>query len=627
MQRDIIELIDTLVKMAGSTSSYETLSSELEEIKKLIAKKEIELKNLKESMVDDKYFDASGEVVDRNIEISLTKKIKRLNKMAEEIKEEMNSATNDEAKLHNDIKILKEELESSSKYIDVIEERILNTSSSEIKENYQELLTIERNNYAAVEIKLNEAQSEYEKVQKQIEALSVALEELNNTIQKEKEKLAETKASLANPKTYIDESLKKADEEELTSLFEEIDELEKKRLSVLTDPALIANEVKELVANNDTTNSLIKLKELITLVKSRPYMDESNRSVLESTLAKLETELSDFKTSIEGKKYNGQDSDLIEDRINYLKNVIELAKINIDQIRENITIIDTQRVSFIKGKITNAEAQAKVIEETINEYHTLMNSDDKKSDKTKANIKSSYDKKVKELESVKEIIKAYKEDLRSLIKEAFDAENVEIKAINETIKEHESEITRLNKLMVLNSKTKDVIAEEKDKTKLKELTEEIKNLKFCLSFDKTPDAIFDDIEMILGSIGYVENKRPNKLHNEKYTFEKVASEVKEEVDLPIIEPLPEAVIEQNLEPISEELPTIEEKVEDELPIFEEYKAEIPSNRIRVVEIIPLDSKGDVPEETEKENDFLVNDFEDTGYISFDDALSASNGGN
>lgn len=608
MQRDIIELIDTLVKMAGSNSSYETLSQELDEIKKIITQKEIDLKDLKESMSDDKYFDASGEVVDRNIEISLTKKIKRLNKMAEEIKEDMASSTADEELLHDGIKTLKAELDASSQYIEVIEERINNTSSNEIRENYQELLTIERNNYATIELKLSEQKAEYEKVEKQIEALSIALSELDNTVKKEEEKLAETKASLANPKTYIDEALKKEDEEKLTKLATEIDELDKKRLTILTDPALVANDVKELVANNDTANSLIKLKELITLVKSKPYMDEVNREALEETLVKLENELAEFKKMVEAKKYNGQDSDLIEERINYLKNIIELAKINIDQIRENITIIDTQRVSFIKGKITNAESQAKIIENTIEDYRVLLNSNDNRSEKSKTSIKSSYNKKLKELDTVHEIINAYKDDLRALIKEAFDAENVEIKTINERIKEHEEEIARLNKLMVLNSKIKDVIAEEKDKTKIKELTEAIKNIKFCLSFEKTPDEIYDEIEMILGSIGYVENKRPNKLRSQKYTFEKI-----EETSEVIEEP---KVVKPENKPI----------VEDDLPIFEGYKnITQPANRFRVVEIIPIDTHEEPKEATNE--DVMISNIDDNEYMGFEDAFNASNGGN
>jgi len=631
VQRDIVELIDTLVKMAGSTSSYETLTAELEDIKKTISKKEIELQDLKESMIDDKYFDASGEVVDRNIEISLTKKIRRLNKMSEEIKSEMNTAKSDELRLHDEIKKLKDELKASASYIDVIEERIFNTNLNEVKENYHELLTIERNNYSTIDMSLSEKQSEYEKVSKQIEALSVAIKELEDTILKEKEKLAETKASLSNPKTYIDEALKKADEEKLTALVLEIEELDKKRLNILTDPALIANDVKEFVATNESSKSLDKLKELITLVKSKPYMDENNRESLESHLEKLEKELTELTNEVESKKYNGQDSYLIEDRINYLKNIIELAKINIDQIRENITIIDTQRVSFIKSKITNAESQAKEIEDTISEYQALVKSSDKRSEKSKSSIKETFDKKVKELDTVKEIINAYKDDLRSLIKEAFDAENVEIRAINESIKVHEEEIKRLNKLMVLNSKTKDVIAEEKDKTKIKDLSEEIKNLKFALSFDKTPDAIYDDIEMILGSIGYVENRPSNRLRSQKYTFEELNPK-KEEVISPILKSKEEDSISlpafEEKPEIKGELPVFEDKkTDEELPIFEEKKEEIENNRLRVIEIIPLDTKGEEPKKVEKEEDFSVDHFEDTGYISFDDAYSASNGGN
>lgn len=628
MQRDIIELIDTLVKMAGSTSNYETLSSELDEIKKLITKKEIDLQELKESMVDDKYFDASGEVVDRNIEISLTKKIKRLNKMAEDLKEDMNLAKEDEERLHDEIKKLKSELDASSKYIDVIEERIHNTASAEIKENYQELLTIERNNFSTIELKLSEKQAEYEKVEKQIECLSVALNELEDTILKEKEKLAETKASLSNPKTYIDNNLKKADEEKLNQLIEEIDELDKKRLAILTDPALIANDVKELVANDDKANSLIKLKELITLVKSKPYMDIVDEKELKTKLADLEQELAELTKVVEAKTYGGQDNSLIDERINYLKNIIELAKINIDQIRENITIIDTQRVAFIKNKIFNAEETAKEIEKTIDEYHTLMNSSDKKSDKSKSQLTSAYNKKLKELDTVREIINAYKEDLRALIKEAFDLENVEIAAINETIKVQEQEIARLNKLMVLNSKTKNVIEQEKDKAKIKELSEEIKNINFRLSFDKNPDELYDDIEMILGSIGYVENKRSSKTRSEKYTFERMNQEEPKAEEINSI--IPEVDNSPIIEPVAETpvLETVEESKEEELPVFEEYQETIkPSNRLKVIEIITLDNKEESPKEVEKESDFMVNDFSDNDYMGFEDAFKASNGGN
>lgn len=607
MQADIIELIDTLVRMTGSTTNVETLQNELDEIKKLITNKEIDLQDLKESMVDDKYYDASGEVVDRNIEISLTKKIKRLKKMADEIKEELETAKNDELALHDEVKKLKEELDASSKYIEVIEERIHTTNSAEIKENYQELLTIERNNYATIEVKLSEKLAEYSRVQKEIECLAVALSEMEENIAKETDKLEETKKNLANPKTYSDEALRKADEEKLSKLIEEIDELDKRRLNILTDPVMIANDVKELVANDDKSNSLLKLKELITLVKSIPYMDESDVGKLNGKLASLEKELKELTKAVENKKYNGQDNSLIEERINYLKNIIELAKINIDQIRENITIIDTQRVAFIKNKITNAEDAAREIEKSIAEYHALMNNDDKKSEKVSSSLKAAYNKKVKELENVHNIVNAYKDDLRALIKEAFDAENVEITEITKTIKLHEAEITKLTKLMVLNSKTKDVIAEEKDKAKIKELNDEIKNINFRLTFDKSPDEIYDDIEMILGSIGFVENKSRN-LRSERFTFEKIEE--------------PKEIIKE--EPILETTKAVDTP-QEVLPDFVAPNENNQSTRLKVVEIIPLDSNGEQPKEKEQD-DYMINDFEDNDYMKFEDAIAKANNG-
>ena len=115
--------------------------------------------------------------------------------------------------------------------------------------------------------------------------------------------------------------------------------------------------------------------------------------------------------------------------------------------------------------------------------------------------------------------------------------------------------------------------------------------------------------MTLGSIGYVENKRPT--HTQRYTFEKVV-------------PKEEPLVFNN--PVSEETLPMEEAKEEELPIFEEYRNITEhSNRYKVVEIIPLDTHEEPKESAE--TDFMVNDFNDNDYIGFEDAFNASNGGN
>ena len=73
------------------------------------------------------------------------------------------------------------------------------------------------------------------------------------------------------------------------------------------------------------------------------------------------------------------------------------------------------------------------------------------------------------------------------------------------------------------------------------------------------------------------------------------------------------------------IPAASEK-QEELPIFGGYEEIKTNNRLKVVEIIPLDTKNDKPKEVEKEEDFSVNNFEDTGYMSFEDAYASSNGG-
>ena len=269
----------------------------------------------------------------------------------------------------------------------------------------------------------------------------------------------------------------------------------------------------------------------------------------------------------------------------------------------------------------------------------MWHNGEKRNEKATSNLVSSYNKKVKELENVETIVSAYKNDLRELIQEAFDMENVEIAEIYATIKVHEEEITKLNKLMVLNSKTKDIIEIEKDKSKVKNLKDEIKDIKFRISFDKSPDEIYDEIEMILGSIGYVDNVR--KTRSEKFTFEKIENpifklqESKEEIaSQPIITENPVIKEIQTFEefklPVKEEAlepktKTAEVK-EEELPVFEGPIREVKSTRLRVVEIIPIDSNEEQHKEEEQE-DFMINDFEDTGYIGFEDAIAkASNKG-
>ena len=99
MQSNIFELIDLLVKMSSSKSNIDELKADLDDTLNSIATTEDKLKQLEADMTDDKYFDASSEIVDRNIKISLVKKISDLNKIKSDLERELSKLRRQIAKV------------------------------------------------------------------------------------------------------------------------------------------------------------------------------------------------------------------------------------------------------------------------------------------------------------------------------------------------------------------------------------------------------------------------------------------------------------------------------------------------------------------------------------------------
>ena len=124
MQNDIITKIDLLVKMSESSSNGSTLKVELRELDCAIKEKKLDLKELKSSISDDKYFDASGEIVDKNIEISLTKKIKMLNKSFADLEEQVKEVSKEEEKMFNQLEFINSTIADYEKFIEVLKFKI-----------------------------------------------------------------------------------------------------------------------------------------------------------------------------------------------------------------------------------------------------------------------------------------------------------------------------------------------------------------------------------------------------------------------------------------------------------------------------------------------------------------------
>ena len=104
-------------------------------------------------------------------------------------------------------------------------------------------------------------------------------------------------------------------------------------------------------------------------------------------------------------------------------------------------------------------------------------------------------------------------------------EKNEISNLEQRVEQINKEIKKLNKLVSSTNKSKDTIAIENDKNYLKELNENIKAIKKRQSFDKSPNEIYKEIELLLGkNINSIDNEDKNiednlneNLNNEIYS--------------------------------------------------------------------------------------------------------------
>ena len=110
MHTEVFNNIDTLIKMANSPLNVDEINMELSSLKKQIKKKENDIEDLKNLMTEARYFNASNELVDKNIEVSLKNKITRLNRKLKDLKRDVDEIKNQEKNIHNDITSLKSKL-------------------------------------------------------------------------------------------------------------------------------------------------------------------------------------------------------------------------------------------------------------------------------------------------------------------------------------------------------------------------------------------------------------------------------------------------------------------------------------------------------------------------------------
>lgn len=556
MHTEVFNNIDTLINMANSTLSIDEINMELIPLKRQINNKRSEIEDLKGLMNETRYFNASNELVDKNIEISLKNKISRLNRKIKDIKNHLAEIKSNEKSLHANITKLKEQLSKNEAYVKTL---TIKANNSENNNYYQELLKKEEENVKNLELELEEKNQDYAEILKELELNNQASNELNDKLETEKSRLSDVLDNLENPNAYIDEDLKKADEEKLASYTEELDRLEKRRIELLTDANMIGTDAKELIVNNDYNNALAKIKELITIIKTKPYMDITSNSILEEELEKKEALRVELSAIIDNKNYNEIDSNAISKRIEFLKNENETLASNIAVYQNEINTIDEFVNSNLGPQINAVENEILNIEKNIKEYRTLLK-EKNKNNRSKANLENVITKKEKEKEILNDILIGYKEDLLFKISRTNVLKNL-INRLETNIEDHQAESINLEKISLLDFKTKDVIEEENDKEKLRVLNEEIKNIKNRQQYDKNPDEIYDQIEMYLANLSTTKNSINEKrnidildddlfLNKPEETKIETNSSIKDNSKIKVISMIPvETIKKDNTSPI------------------------------------------------------------------------------
>lgn len=617
MQNEVIAKIDSLLKISEPQSNIETLKVELREIECSIKEINLNIKELKSSMNDDKYFDASAEIVDKNIEISLAKKIKSIKKSLEELENQIEKQSILEQNQHDKIEKIKKEIVEQNSFIEILKEKIASNFDFD-KENFKTLLKENEQKLKSNEKELTKLTKDYEKIQGKLEVLSFSKKELKTKIDDETEKLLDVKANLLNKRGYVNNDLKKEDQETLELLEKKLKDLEGSKNRILENPLMIAEEAKNYLLDDDKTGCLKKVKELKDLISKIPYMSingVNSSENLKIELENAEAKRDEFSSMINSKNYESVDTTLIKDRLTFIQDKKINIEKDINELSEKIKSTDTVELEDLNNRINYCENEVKVIEDKINEFNSNFENEELTLSK-KSSLQAALDKKRDELANINKLLECYKNDRKDLITKSFDIEKNYINKLKEDINVIDKEIKELEKILMTSSKSKNTIEIENDKNKLKELNDNIKAIKKRQNLKKSPEEIYDEIELSLGTeMDSFENdavtseivETPANINNleQDNVIEQAEERENDKIDKTVIEDSP--INSNELDQIDNEV-TI-----DSLPVIddEELNLEVTDvnekeDKLKVINVESLEENSEDIEPTN--NEFLIGDY-------------------
>ncbi len=650
MQKDIIQKIELLVEMTDTNNHYESLKEELDVLEKEIETQKSKISRLKKSMSDSKYMNASDRIIDENIKIGLENKIESYEKDLSDVLAEIEKVSQEEEDFHQMVLDLENEINTSKHFLESLELKIKTIGSKDksVYSFYEDLIDTTTKEIKSNDTRLQVKTKAYEQVKKRLESYGQKRFELEEKITKNKAKLEDTVAMLEDSESYIDVKAKDRDTKMLEDYEAELEHDEKRRLEIITDPAYIGHEAIALLMEEDSTGCLDKIKELVTLVLAKPYMDfryEELDEILENAIQKRD----EFANAIDGKRYDGNDNKVIADRIEYLYDLVESRKNEKEALEKKIREMDVSEVQKLMSKISDAKTLRDTLKVDIDEYKKVMEENSEyKTPKKKASLNAAFHRKCDELDQVNEIIASYEQDLEDLVEKSKELESVTLDHITKDIKERENEIKKYEKLKYMETSANDILAIEKDKSELKKLSDEVGLIEHRKKYMKTPNEIYDEIQIAItaDAAPVAPEVKEEAVNLNDYRIESLEDEEPLEEEIPVIEDVPviqEPVVEEILEESEEKIENEDEIIDNEdAPIsLDDYvfppRVSTPTEEddvryatpslMKVVSVEPINDEQEdsIPEpvstESLKPDDFMVNDeFEDTDYISFNELL-------
>ena len=650
MQKDVIEKIDLLVKMSGTTNSYEPLQEELSQLEKQIENQKNQVRNLKKSISENTYIKASDRIIDENIKIGIENKIQYYQDSLDDLLSQLKGVSQDETSIHSSIVSLEEEKKQLESFFSSLELKLktIGNKDKSVYQFYEELIEKTKNDLEKNHSLLSDYQTKYEQACDKLDQLGNRREDVEGKLQKEQERLKEINQFLASPNSYVDQKAKQNDEKLIDQLTSQLEEMERRRLEILTDPSFIAHDAVMLMVDEKEAEALEKVRELVTIVKTKPFM-EYDKADLEELLERTINERDGLATQLENKIYSNKEMMVVETRLSFLRERKKSLSEEIHSLQEKIKNIDVVSVKELMEYVRDSKACRDSLQEDILEYKKVISSHQEfKTPKKEASLRAALKKKEEEYAFVNQLVLSFEKDLEDLVITSRNLEENTLQKLSESLEKIKSEIKDIQKNQVLMNSSKDILAAEKDKEKLKKLNDDVQAIAHRQEFDKMPDEIYDEIELLLGSMTPLETSKDSLLKPDDFvdlsdyridlssSDDSVPESSVEETTIPepilVEEPqeIPDSVpiIEEKnddsiiFEPIKEEEVPVIEDVEENLKVVSEEPKEKNDNRLKVIRVEPLSLD---TRDVEKLDSGTENS--DDEYISFNNLLEGDNDGN